>query len=505
MTALARAGALDRRGIDLARMGARARRRAQADGSVGRILDGHYNAVERIELLAPRAAAQRPPRGGRCRPAAGWASGAPTRRPARASPRACVRVGDELTLEGVKTFCSGAGGLHGALVVARDGDARRVAYVDLAEGVEIDRTWFAAAGMRASESHLVRFHGARVHALLGGPDELLREPVVRARRHPHGRELGRHRRCRPRRGAEALAPRALAGDDLAALAVGRIDTHAQTIDLWLAEAGRRADAHPDASMRALLVHLREAVARAAQAIVDEALARRRVAPAGARRRARPRGARPAHLPAPAPPRPAARARRTRGGRPVTLTREHFEARYAADPDPWDFESERLRARRSTSARWPRSASAATARAFEAGCSIGVFTALLADRCDELLAVDIAQSRRRRRARAPRRAHPRARRAPHAARGSGPPARSTSSSARSSSTTGTARRSKPRCPRSWTSLAPGGRLVAVHFRPPSSIDPLTGDVVHALLRERLGRSRTSRRTPTTHFLLDVFDA
>ena len=30
--------------------------------------------------------------------------------------------------------------------------------------------------MRASESHLVHFHGAPVYALLGGPDELLREP-----------------------------------------------------------------------------------------------------------------------------------------------------------------------------------------------------------------------------------------------------------------------------------------------------------------------------------------
>jgi predicted TPR repeat methyltransferase len=32
-----------------------------------------------------------------------------------------------------------------------------------------------------------------------------------------------------------------------------------------------------------------------------------------------------------------------------------------------------------------------AHAFEAGCSIGVFTAMLAERCDALLAVDIAQA------------------------------------------------------------------------------------------------------------------
>jgi len=118
---------------------------------------------------------------------------------------------------------------------------------------------------------LVRFHGARVHALLGGPDELLRDPWF-------GRDAIRTAATwagiadAARAAAlEALGPRALAGDDLAALAVGRIDTHAQTIDLWLAEAGRRADAHPEAAMRTLSVHLREAVARAAQALVDEAL------------------------------------------------------------------------------------------------------------------------------------------------------------------------------------------------------------------------------------------
>jgi alkylation response protein AidB-like acyl-CoA dehydrogenase len=120
-----------------------------------------------------------------------------------------VRDGGELRLEGVKAFCSGAGGLHGALVVARDRDARRVAYVDLCEGVEIDRSWFAAAGMRASESHLVRFHGARVHALLGGPDELLRDPWFGRDAIRTGCDVGRHRRRRSRRRARgARAARA---------------------------------------------------------------------------------------------------------------------------------------------------------------------------------------------------------------------------------------------------------------------------------------------------------
>jgi alkylation response protein AidB-like acyl-CoA dehydrogenase len=269
LPALAQAGALGQRG-PISGEWELVRAVAQADGSVGRIVDGHYNAVERIELLADE-----PLRSAHLEEAAAgqrWLGvwGADPA-PGEGAPARVVRTADGMTLEGVKTFCSGAGGLHGALVVARDGDARRVAYVDLGAGVEVDRTWFAGAGMRASESHRVCFHGARVHQLLGGPDELLREPWF-------GRDAIRTAATwagiadAARAAAlEAVAPRALDGDDLAALAVGRIDTHAQTIDLWLAEAGRRADAHPEASLRTLSVHLREAVARAAQALVDEAL------------------------------------------------------------------------------------------------------------------------------------------------------------------------------------------------------------------------------------------
>jgi hypothetical protein len=55
-----------------------------------------------------------------------------------------------------------------------------------------------------------------------------------------------------------------------------------------------------------------------------------------------------------------------------------------------------------------------------------------------------------------------------------------------------------------SVAPGGRLVAVHYRPPSSIDPLTGDAVHALLRERLTLGHVESEV-NDQFRIDVFDA
>ena len=308
-----------------------------------------------------------------------------------------------------------------ARACARDGDGppRRLRR-PLGEGVEIDRAWFAGAGMRASESHLVRFHGARVHALLGGPDELLREPwfgrdAIRtaaswagiadaaARRGARGARAARARRRRPRRpGRRAHRHR----------------TRRRSTCGWPRPGAARTPT-PSAAMRALSVHLREAVARAAQALVDEALraaGSRPLARGGALDRAAPR---PAHLPAPAPPRPAARARRTRGGRPVTLEREHFEARYARRPRPVGLRDERLRARRSTSARWRRSATAATARALRGG---------LLDRRlhrDARRSLRRAARRRhragrgRRRARAPGRARPRPRRAPHAARSEWP--------------------------------------------------------------------------------------
>ena len=82
-----------------------------------------------------------------------------------------------LVLRGVKTFCSGAGGVQRALVVARDDeDRRRAAYVDCRQGVRVDRGWYRASGLRASESHRVEFDDTPVLGLLGGPGELTREP-----------------------------------------------------------------------------------------------------------------------------------------------------------------------------------------------------------------------------------------------------------------------------------------------------------------------------------------
>lgn len=72
-----------------------------------------------------------------------------------------------------------------------------------------------------------------------------------------------------------------------------------------------------------------------------------------------------------------------------LGREYFEELYAESEDPWSFETseyERSKYERTISVLGGRRFH----RALEAGASIGVFTRMLADRCDELLAVDVSE-------------------------------------------------------------------------------------------------------------------
>ncbi|MFG1992829.1 class I SAM-dependent DNA methyltransferase [Actinoplanes sp. NPDC048988] len=75
---------------------------------------------------------------------------------------------------------------------------------------------------------------------------------------------------------------------------------------------------------------------------------------------------------------------------MTTPINYFEQMYAADADPWSFESRWYDARKHA-----LTAAIAPARryrsAFEPGCSTGRLTARLAPRCDKLLAVDAVES------------------------------------------------------------------------------------------------------------------
>ena len=231
---------------------------ARADPAVARIVDGHLNAVERLavhgeeplredELQAVAAGRLRlgvwgaDPRGDEGDPA---------------------RIVDG-ALRGTKTFCSGAGGLHRAIVLAGD----RLAYVDLTRGTTVDEGWFAGAGMRASVSHRVVFDGAPVLAVLGPPGAIAQEPwfardAVRTAATWAG-------------AVDALADEAIRllasrrdSTDLERLAAGRIRAEQRTVALWLAEGARRGDA--GTLGREDGAYLRQAIAAASTRLVDEA-------------------------------------------------------------------------------------------------------------------------------------------------------------------------------------------------------------------------------------------
>lgn len=72
-----------------------------------------------------------------------------------------------------------------------------------------------------------------------------------------------------------------------------------------------------------------------------------------------------------------------------LGREYFERLYAESGDPWNFETSEYERRK-----YVRTLKVLGERRFhralEAGASIGVFTGMLADLCDELLAVDVSE-------------------------------------------------------------------------------------------------------------------
>jgi alkylation response protein AidB-like acyl-CoA dehydrogenase len=239
---------------------------ARADGSVGRIYDGHLNGVERLGLLADEPLRSEE----LARVEAGelilgvWGADP---LPAEGEPARLDSSGERL--HGVKVFCSGAGGVDRALVNVRRADGSGpplLAYLDLSEDVEVDREWFRGAGMRASESHRVVFEGTPVLAVLGEPGELSRQPWFSR---DGIRTAATWAGVLDSAIADALATlRAKpARGQLEELAVGRMLAEQAALDLWLAEAGRRAESAVDL---AFSVSLREAIAAGARRALDEA-------------------------------------------------------------------------------------------------------------------------------------------------------------------------------------------------------------------------------------------
>ena len=246
------------------------RRVARADASVGRILDGHRNGVDRLLALADprlRASEAAALAAGVRRIGVWGADPAPGEGPpARLSgPPGAPRV------DGVKVFCSGAGGVNRALVTVRgEAPAPLLAYVNVTRGAEVDRSWFGGSGLRSSESHRVVFRGAAVVAVLGEPGELVREPWF---------SLDAMRTAASWVGmGEAAADAALAAlaargepDDLDGRAAGRIAVAVNTMRACLDRAAGVARRGDD-DLPAASVRLRAAVDGACREILDAARA-----------------------------------------------------------------------------------------------------------------------------------------------------------------------------------------------------------------------------------------
>jgi alkylation response protein AidB-like acyl-CoA dehydrogenase len=210
---------------------------SKADGSVGRIFEGHLNGYERLTLdgIEPQGHLL------------GVWGADPL--PHEGTP---AYVEDD-TLNGEKVFCSGATGLDRALVIARG----TLVYVPLDDSVEIDRTWYRAGGMRASESHRVIFQRTPILATLS---PLGREPYI-------GRDATRTAACwagildcAVEAALQDLAAKPEL-DEIRALGAGRMITAQQTIDRWFEYA-----AHHDGAS----TQLRQAIHDAGRTILEEA-------------------------------------------------------------------------------------------------------------------------------------------------------------------------------------------------------------------------------------------
>jgi len=185
-----------------------------------------------------------------------------------------------------------------------------------------------------------------------------------------------------------------------------------------------------------------------------------------------------------------------------LGREYFDNLYAESSDPWSFETSEYEREKYERTLGVLAERGRYRRVLEAGCSIGVFTAILAPLCDELLAVDVSEA-------AVAAARERLSGSPHVR---------------------VERRTLPEeMPEGpfdlvvasevlyyWPEdvmlaalggfeeeLAPGGALLAVHWRKETRSYPLQGDEVHGLLLEHTRLSNTTTIIEP-EYRLDLFE-
>jgi SAM-dependent methyltransferase len=177
--------------------------------------------------------------------------------------------------------------------------------------------------------------------------------------------------------------------------------------------------------------------------------------------------------------------------------EHFERLAHEAEDPWgyatsDYEQDKYRR---TLDHLPER----TGRTLELGCSVGVFTAMLAPRCEHLVAVDFsptALERARERLRGADQVELLQRKLPEQMP-SGPFETIVCAEVLYYWSAGLVRDGLRRIE---AALAPGGTLLAVHWRHPDPRRELIGDDVHEILDAETSLVLDASRT-TSDYLLD----
>jgi SAM-dependent methyltransferase len=179
----------------------------------------------------------------------------------------------------------------------------------------------------------------------------------------------------------------------------------------------------------------------------------------------------------------------------------FDAKYARDPDPWDYANSQYELDKYRMTLGALTEQCYT-RALEIGCSIGVFTSMLAPRCQELVAIDVSPA-------ALKLASIRCAHMPHVqfARMSVPdefPGGDFDLIVLSEVGYYWSMSDLLRACRLINGrLAPGGTAILVHWTAPIDDAPLTGDEVHAAFDHSSSGlvKRTSLREK--HFRLDLY--
>lgn len=222
---------------------------AAADPVVGRIYERHLEALEHLYRHGPE--------------------------PLRSDELDCVASGERLlgvwdtgdivirddAVSGEVTNAIGAGGIHRAVILTDT-----PVYVDLRVGVDVDRSWRILRREPMSHGERVELHGVPVVAELAGFDAAALRSRAELRR--VAAWMGTVD-AMVEAATQALAARTDIEEE-GALAAGRMAAARRTLDLWLTDAARQADANPDADLTALAAQTRAAIAVIAGSVMQEA-------------------------------------------------------------------------------------------------------------------------------------------------------------------------------------------------------------------------------------------